>query len=80
MNSSIKGTPMDPLLHPSDVAKILRLSLSWLAKARLTGTGPKFVKLGRSVRYPQSTVRAYIVKRTRNSTSQEDNEEGDPDE
>ena len=51
MNASPKTSPIDPLLHPKEAAKILNVSLSWLAKARLSGTGPRFVKIGRSVRY-----------------------------
>ena len=32
-------------------AAILDVSTSWLAKARMRGEGPPFVKVGRSVRY-----------------------------
>ena len=35
------------LLPPSDAANLLRLSTSWLAKARMRGDGPPYVKLGR---------------------------------
>jgi hypothetical protein len=42
---------IDPLLYPAHVAKLLGLSLSWLAKSRLNGTGPRFIKIGRAVRY-----------------------------
>jgi hypothetical protein len=33
---------IDPLLHPAQVAKLLAVSPSWLAKSRLNGTGPRF--------------------------------------
>ena len=70
MNAPTKpGTP-DALLHTSDVAKLLKVSLSWLAKARLSGTGPKYTKLGRAVRYAESAVRDFIKSRQRNSTSE----------
>jgi predicted DNA-binding transcriptional regulator AlpA len=62
--------PSDPLHPPPDAARVLRVSLSWLAKARLTGDGPRFVKIGRSVRYPESFLREYIKIRTRSSTSE----------
>lgn len=65
-----KAVPADALLTPPDAAKLLRVSLSWLAKARLTGDGPRFVKIGRSVRYPESFLREYIKMRTRSSTSE----------
>lgn len=67
------------LLYPIEVAKILGVSLSWLAKARLAGTGPGFVKIGRSVRYAMSAVRAYIDGRRRRSTSEPSPEEEDDD-
>jgi predicted DNA-binding transcriptional regulator AlpA len=37
----------------------------------MNGTGPRFVKLGRAVRYALSAVREYIKSRQRNSTSEE---------
>jgi len=63
--------PSEPLLTPADAARMLRVSLSWLAKARLSGDGPRFVKIGRSVRYLESAIREYIKIRTRSSTSEE---------
>ena len=58
------------LLTAPDAARMLRVSLSWLAKARLTGDGPRFIKIGRSVRYLESSLREYIKMRTRSSTSE----------
>ena len=52
------------------VAKLLGVSLSWLAKSRLNGTGPRFIKIGRAVRYAMSAVREFILSRQRNSTSE----------
>jgi hypothetical protein len=49
MNASVKASTLEPLLHPGDAAKILNVSMSWLAKARLSGEGPRFVKIGRAV-------------------------------
>lgn len=52
--------PIDHLLQPAEVAKILNLSISWLAKARMSGQGPEFVKIGRAVRYPNSSLLKFI--------------------
>jgi predicted DNA-binding transcriptional regulator AlpA len=71
MNASVKASTLDPLLHPDDAAKILNVSMSWLAKARLSGEGPRFVKIGRAVRYLESSLREYIKGRTRGSTSEQ---------
>ena len=65
-----QAAPADALLTPPDAAKLLRVSPSWLAKARLAGDGPRFVKIGRSVRYPEGYLREYIRMRTRSSTSE----------
>jgi predicted DNA-binding transcriptional regulator AlpA len=70
MSGPTRASTIDPLLHPRDVAKVLNVSLSWLAKARLSGDGPRFVKIGRAVRYIESAVREYIKARTRASTSE----------
>ena len=45
------GGSIESLLLPDDAAKIFNLSTSWLAKARMTGEGPEFVKIGRAVGY-----------------------------
>lgn len=74
-----KPLEFDRLLYPVEVAKILGVSLSWLAKARLNGTGPAFVKIGRAVRYGMSAVQAFIDGRRRKSTSEPPTEEEDDD-
>jgi predicted DNA-binding transcriptional regulator AlpA len=51
-----------------EVSRRLRKPESWLAKARVTGIGPKFVKVGGAIRYRRSDVDAWLVERTRTST------------
>jgi len=60
---------IDPLLTPQDAAEFLALSKSWLAKLRLTGDGPPYVKLGRRVRYRFSDLEAWLHGQVRRSTS-----------
>jgi predicted DNA-binding transcriptional regulator AlpA len=55
----------DPLLTPPEVAAILKVSLSWLAKARMRGDGPAFLKIGRAVRYRMSAIEEYLRGRGR---------------
>jgi predicted DNA-binding transcriptional regulator AlpA len=71
MGAPAKNNEIDPLLHPAQVAKLLSVSPSWLAKSRLTGTGPRFIKIGRAVRYAMSAVREFILSRQRLSTSEQ---------
>jgi len=70
MNANTHASPPEALLTAPDAARLLRVSLSWLAKARLTGDGPRFIKIGRSVRYLEGSLREYIKMRTRSSTSE----------
>ena len=64
--------PLERLLLPKEAAKILNLSTSWLAKARMDGTGPEFVKLGRAVRYQESSLRKFIQEQTRMMTDEDE--------
>lgn len=63
-----KSVATEPLLTPEQAAKILNVSTSYLAKSRVGGDGPQFVKIGRAVRYPESSLRNFIKARTRTST------------
>lgn len=46
------------------------LSGSTLRKLRLTGKGPRYIKLGRAVRYRVSDLEAWLSARTLSSTSE----------
>jgi predicted DNA-binding transcriptional regulator AlpA len=70
MNALVKSNPIDPLLHPAEVAKLLKVSLSWLAKARMRGDGPPFIKIGRSIRYSELALNSWMKARQRVSTSE----------
>lgn len=63
-------TSFERLLTPSETAAALGVSLSWLAKARLRGDGPLYIKIGRAVRYSERAIRDYLRAQTRNSTSE----------
>src|SRR5262249_50194023 len=58
------------LLTPKEAANLLRLSTSGLAKARMRGDGPPYVKPCRSVLYPEGTLIQWVKSRTRLSTSE----------
>ena len=57
------------LLTPKEAAEFLRVSESWLAKARMRGDGPPYAQFGRAIRYPQNDLVAYVRSRRRLSTS-----------
>jgi predicted DNA-binding transcriptional regulator AlpA len=57
------------LLTPKETAAFLKASLSWLAKARMKGEGPPYIKFGRSVRYSAIAVQGWLKSRRRFSTN-----------
>lgn len=75
-NSGLSGppTPSRPatpqtLLTPKQAARLLNLSVSWLAKRRLAGDGPPYVKLGGAVRYAEGSLQQWMKAHQRMSTS-----------
>jgi len=58
-------------LHtPQEAGRILKVSISYLAKARMAGDGPPFIKVGRSVRYSETALLQWMKSRQRLSTSE----------
>jgi len=60
----------EPLLKPDEAGGYLGFTAGWLAKLRMNGSGPKFIKLGRKVRYARSDLDAWISAGRTASTSQ----------
>jgi predicted DNA-binding transcriptional regulator AlpA len=68
---SVPSRPVTPpiLLTPKQTARHLNLSVSWLAKRRLAGDGPPYVKLGGAVRYAEASIQQWMKSQQRTSTS-----------
>jgi len=62
---------MPRLLTQRDLAAYLNKSTAWCERARWAGEGPRFIKLGRHVRYRADDVLAWIEQCSRASTSEE---------
>jgi predicted DNA-binding transcriptional regulator AlpA len=58
-----KGEQIQPLLSDFDLERLTGRARSSWQKARLTGNGPPFVRLGRLVRYRASDVEAWLASR-----------------
>lgn len=58
------------LLTAREAAERLKLSESYLEKARIRGDGPRFVRLGRSIRYRAEDIEAWVASRAAGSTSE----------
>jgi len=63
--------PAFVLLTPKEAATRLKVSLSWLAKARMRGDGPPYILIGRSIRYRETDLLQWMKSRQRLSTSQQ---------
>ncbi len=58
------------LLTPKDAVKVLKVSISWLAKARMRGDGPPYIKPGGAIRYSEAALLQWVKSRQRLSTSE----------
>ena len=59
------------LLTPKEAAGFLRLSESFLAKARMRGDGPRYRKLSRSVRYLKADLLVWLKACAKTSTAEQ---------
>lgn len=57
------------LMNPAEVGVRLGVSTSSLAKWRLSGDGPPYVKVGTRIAYDEDMVEAWLRSRVRKSTS-----------
>lgn len=53
------------LLTPQEAGKFLKVSLSWLGKARMRGDGPPYIKFGKSIRYGEAALLAWLKSHQR---------------
>ena len=65
------AAPAIVLLTPKEAARVLKVSLSWLAKARMRGDGPPYIRIGRSIRYTEAALIQWMKSRQRLSTSEQ---------
>lgn len=74
---STKSHPeLSQLLNQTEFCNHARKSEAWAERARLEGTGPPYIKIGRSVRYRASDVEDWLEANLRRSTSSPSNQRG----
>jgi hypothetical protein len=61
---------IETLLTPVQAAAILQVKSNTLAKWRVAGDGPAFIRIGRAVRYSAREIMRFIERQTRHSTSE----------
>jgi hypothetical protein len=62
---------MQPLLTQDELAELLKLSVRTVERLRVTGAGPKFLRIRHSVRYRPEDAQAWLASRIVKSTSEE---------
>ena len=65
------ATIIPVVLTPKEAAQRLRLSSSWLAKARMRGDGPPYIPIGRAIRYTEAALIQWMKSRQRLSPSEQ---------
>jgi hypothetical protein len=62
--------PSQKLLKPVAAGEFLGVSAHTLAKRRMTGEGPRFIKFGGAIRYDLKDLQEFVARSTRRSTSE----------
>ena len=62
---------LSPLLTAKEASALLKVSPSWLAKARMRGDGPPYIRIGRSIRYSEAALLQWMKSRQRLSTRED---------
>jgi predicted DNA-binding transcriptional regulator AlpA len=62
---------MTALLTSREVAQLLHLSTRTLERLRCSGRGPKFIRIGKSIRYEYGALTSYCAARVVANTSQQ---------
>ena len=60
---------MKPLLDEEAAALLVGMTVSTLQKKRVAGNGPRYVKMGRIVRYRPDDLESFVAERVVTSTS-----------
>jgi predicted DNA-binding transcriptional regulator AlpA len=61
----------EPLFKPDKAGEYVGFTSNWLAKLRVYGGGPKYIRLGRRIRYAPSDLDAWIAAGRSVSTSRQ---------
>lgn len=59
------------VLNTNEAANYITLAAGTLERLRVQGSGPRYLKLGRSVRYRQTDLDQWMESRLTNSTSEQ---------
>ena len=69
--TSVSTSLLDSLITPATLAMRLGLTQRTLSQKRITGTGPAFIRTGRSVLYRPEAVDTWLMSMEFSNTSEE---------
>lgn len=64
------ATSLTPLLNTEQAAQFCGVKPNTMAKWRVAGCGPQYLKMGKSIYYEQSAIAEFKAANTYNSTTQ----------
>ena len=67
--SQDRDAPQVGALNEKQAAAEYGVSTAWFQRKRWDGTGPRYLKIGRAVRYPRQELERFFGERLRASTS-----------
>ena len=59
---------MQAIFSSKETAQYLGMSESWLRQSRIKGSGPQFLKVGRSIRYRVEDLNTWLSEQVRQNT------------
>ena len=59
-------------LTPAELASMLKIEVGTLAKQRCCGGGPRFIRVGRAIRYDRADVELWLQSRSGSSCAEID--------
>ena len=67
---TVYDSSADSILTEAEAAEFLRMSARTLQAWRVRGGGPRFLALGRAIRYQRQDLKNFVAQAARSSTSQ----------
>jgi len=71
ISSPVSSSLLESLIEPSTLADRLGTSERSLSEWRITGRGPRFIRVGRRVRYRPEAVDSWLLANEHGSTTEE---------
>jgi len=71
----VKTAPVPEVMNTEEAARYLGMSTQWLEVSRVKGTGPRFCRLGRAIRYRREALDEWLIAHEVSNTAQRDTRE-----